>query len=498
MTTFVSGPTIVCSTAAALTAAPNASMLSGSLAYVVTFGAYWVLQATGPAPDAATVLAAADGRVWVRALSGVQESSQAQTAWFVDRQNSTGVASDENTGLSSAAPLLHKAEIVRRWGTPSPNLNAVNVLITYLSADTDNSDPGLFSPFFSAGATLKHIAALPAAGFTGSLLAVTAKNRAGNLALRSTFTTTTGAVAINMLLVNATRGNSRAFAQRNTGAGLWQISQPFAPYTGTGNPPNTEVDTWANGDAITGYALQNIDLALIGGQVVEYQAGFVIPSHIVQQLTIWDPQVGAFDPCVLAGQATGLLIEAVSLRATTCGGTQTLRWQLSNVSLNVEFIASGAGPVAEGPIIAGGILNGIFLADSPTLQGDTIVASTSTVFSNTLFNGPLFYDTGVVARLLGSCGGASGNPQYGVGKFNLVQGVMSYSGAAATLFALSGGLQINGATNAYSNATAAGLTTTHLVALTPANIDAAAGAAGFGGLAYVPGVGAFQQSGATP
>ena len=57
---------------------------------------------------------------------------------------------------------------------------------------------------------------------------------------------------------------------------------------------------------------------------------------------------------------------------------------------------------------------------------------------------------------------------------------------------------ITGSGSAYSNATSAGVVTTHLLALTPAALDAAAGAAGFGGLAYVPGVGSFTVGDVTP
>ena len=100
-----------------------------------------------------------------------------QTAWFVDPQNVTTTASDNNTGLTSGAALRTKAEIIRRWGTNSPILNGINVVITYLSADTNGNDPGIFKPFFLNGATLTHTSPLPTASFTGSLLAVTAKNQ---------------------------------------------------------------------------------------------------------------------------------------------------------------------------------------------------------------------------------------------------------------------------------------------------------------------------------
>ena len=295
-----SAGTIIVPNNAALTAlnvATPVALQQGQEAFVQSNGGVWTLNLVSALTVGNTVLSATGvaGAQWVRRnVNGYVPNALKQTAWFVDPQNVSGTASDENTGLDATHALVNKKEIFRRWGyTWSPNIVGINVLVTYLSPDSvgdgSGTDPGLFAPNLIQGATFKQIAVLPAATFTGTLLAVTAKSRAvGGTALRSTFTVATGAVAVNMMLVNATRGNSRAFAQRNTGAGLWQISQPFAPAAGVGFPSATEVDTWANGDAITGYALMPINIARVGGQVVDYQAGFAGPGHIVQQMSILD------------------------------------------------------------------------------------------------------------------------------------------------------------------------------------------------------------------
>lgn len=87
---------------------------------------------------------------------------------------------------------------------------------------------------------------------------------------------------------------------------------------------------------------------------------------------------------------------------------------------------------------------------------------------------------------------------YGPGSLDLFQGQVIFNLAnAVTTFPLAGGITIGAQANAYSNLTTGGVVATHRLALTPAHLDAAAGATGFGGLAYVPGVGGFF-TGAVP
>jgi hypothetical protein len=495
MTTFVSGPEIVCSSAAALTGTPNASMLSGSLAYVTTFGAFWVLQATGPAPDASTVLAAADGRVWVRALSGVQESSQAQTAWFVDPV----AGSDENTGLTSLTAVKHKAELARRWGTWSPTFNGATVTITYVSADAGGgNDPGQFAPVFLNGAVLVQTAALPATSFTGSLLAVTAKARASNQALNSTFTTTTGAIAANLLLVNATRGNSRAWAVRNLGAGNWLLSQPQAAFAGgTSFPANSEVDTWANGDAISGYALLNVDQAVIGGVAAGQQPGGAGPSHIVSNLTIFDPGVNS-DSCIVDPTALVSLVECGATRIVCTRPLGLVGGRLQVFNCDLQIGSTLQSNPNQGALITSGVLTGRLSHHWADYQSDVVFTSinNTTIIQNAQLSGVGQYLDGVTLKLVGWTQGV-GTVFYGSGTLNQVQGAFLYTGVAATQFPLSGGLQLAGVATGYSNVTTAGSTALHQLALTGANLDAAAGAAGFGGLAWGAGA-VFSKSGVQP
>jgi hypothetical protein len=63
--------------------------------------------------------------------SGSTSADLAATAWFVDPQNSSGVASDGNTGYTSGAPLLTLNKLFTRMGTT----NGQSVAITLMSSD---------------------------------------------------------------------------------------------------------------------------------------------------------------------------------------------------------------------------------------------------------------------------------------------------------------------------------------------------------------------------
>jgi hypothetical protein len=483
-------PTLLVTTPnlAGLAALSTVSLADGSEAFVQTVGAYFTLESTSTlAVDGITVIAAAGGGRWLRTLSGIQEIAIAQTAWFVDRV----AGNDENTGLTNVTALKTKAEIVRRWGTNAPTLTVL-VTITYLTADIDGSDPGLFFPTFVLGGGLLHTAPLPAPAFTGTLLAVTAKNSATNQALQSTFTPTTGAIALRMLLVNTTRGNSRAFAQRNTAGGTWQLTQPMVPFV-FGGFPTAEVNTWANGDAILGYILPNVCLSRIGGTQAEFGLAFG-PTHVVQQLAIFSANgFGAFycdlsayfclvDMIVPAG--TNLSVAGTPVQQAACTAQGCFINQVRTNGTELIF------NVAAGTIGTSSRLR------SSVLTLDVIVTGTVDLFDATQFSGPIFVDTGATLKAHGDTNFLAVAAVYGPGIYNQGSGTTNYTGTAATVLPIAT-LQLNGVATGYSNLTAVGLTAVHKLALTAANLDAAAGAAGFGGLAYA-GACAFSAAGIQP
>jgi len=68
--------------------------------------------------------------------------------WFIDPQNVTGHASDQNDGVTASTPLLTFAAVVERWGTESPVLRQ-NTTLFFLSSQTDDLDPVILNPILA-------------------------------------------------------------------------------------------------------------------------------------------------------------------------------------------------------------------------------------------------------------------------------------------------------------------------------------------------------------
>ena len=134
-----------------------------------------------------------------------------QPAWFVDPANASGLASDNNTGLTAAKPLLTFKEIVRRWGSSSPAL-AQDTTITFLSSQPDLgvNDPINITPQLTgAGASLFFVGGLTQVA-TDHITTYTARNRATGTLGTITGTTITDFTAYDNLLVNAETVGSTA------------------------------------------------------------------------------------------------------------------------------------------------------------------------------------------------------------------------------------------------------------------------------------------------
>jgi hypothetical protein len=489
-------------TGALLTASPIPSTGAGK-ALVATYGAEFTLQPAASNPLAPDVVLASSNVafVWVRSQTVMAAQAAAQLTWFVDRVG----GSNEATGLTGGTALKTKSEIVRRWGTRAPLINGIAVTITYLSPDVDGMDTGNFQPIFQNGGSLNHFAAFGAAAFTGTLLAVTPKSVAGNTALESTFTTTTGAMAANLILVNATRGNSRAIAVRNIAGGNWLLTQPLAPYVVNTNPVPTEVDTWANGDAISGFVPLAVDLAFIGGVCEELNQTTFQPAHVVQQITIFDPSTLLPSGSTLQVDtgAAPSFIDCVVQRNASLGGRgvapvapiefQGVAWTAgvdgtsgcNNVRFSGGYFGTGGSTVTQ--------IRGAQFAFDVILR----TANALGFFLDVQLTGSVFLDTGAIFNGRTVTQLQVSGKFYGSGTLNQQQGTCTYTGTAVAAF---NGvtLKLNGNTVGYSNLTTAGLVAVHGgIALTAAALDAAAGAAGFGGYAYGGGA-TFSGNGAQP
>ncbi|HLK37034.1 MAG TPA: hypothetical protein VKU41_09820 [Polyangiaceae bacterium] len=430
-------------------------------------------------------------------------------AWFIDPANSTGHASDNNPCTSASLPCLTFAEVGSRWGTYSPRLRQ-NTTLTFLSSHADNSDPVYLSPFIENGALVSVRGTLGAAQqvATGTLANVITKNRAAGQLLRATLP---AGAAADLLVVNATR-SSRAWIYKSAGGSDWYLSQPLAPVSA---PPAAlyppEVDTWANGDAVTLYQPVAVDLAQVTPVVADY-GGAAKNQLLVYGLKVLDPGgPSALDPTSASSDV--YFAETTLQRAMLLGVAAA---KMPPVFVNVDFVSVAASgvldPGSQIPLF-GGVLRGVTTSTGvpayPDLRGahldaDVICASRCGMTGGSY--GTVFVDSG--DRLTwkddeGIFDGTYGGPTlWGPGAVDVygharLQYPAGANKAQAT-FLQSGGLTINGSSTACSPAGADAGAWKCGVAITPAHLDAPVSAGGFGGTAVNPGGGSISNQGVIP
>lgn len=92
-----------------------ANMVEGAIAYVASVGDFFALKQSSIATTATTIVTASGkvGYQWHR-LNIVNLIWAARSAWFIDPQNSSTTANDENDGATTSTPLLSWQELARR------------------------------------------------------------------------------------------------------------------------------------------------------------------------------------------------------------------------------------------------------------------------------------------------------------------------------------------------------------------------------------------------
>jgi hypothetical protein len=438
-----------------------------------------------------------------------------QATWFIDPQNVTGLASNRNSGLDSTHPLLTFGEILSRWGTSTPLLSGfASCTITFLSGHLDTTDPVICAPFCD-GVLFSIQGSLPTPTGTGALSGLVAKNIPTNQALNANLPAGT---LPGSLIINTTRANSYARAFKNLGGSLWLISQPIAatavPFTG--NP--TQNNAWANTDNVNVYSpstqgpstanVYNINIVLFAPVITNLNGGFNNVPHLAN-LNISDLNAGAFgfDTAQLGGgviylncssskrlELNASLQAIANTRFTGCDIGQGLNG--GSASQLTVFMAGQYRLVNNGwPIGAQFDCDFVFAGQVSAYDAVGIGGfGLGTVYVDGGFIKP-YATFGIMS--LHTTYNSGQAAVYGSGGVD-VKGALYYLGTAVNSFPCAGGLKITGSANAYSNATSGGVVTTHLLAITPAALDAAAGAAGFGGLAYIPGGGSIGVLSATP
>lgn len=429
-------------------------------------------------------------------------------AWFVDPSGANG-GSDANAGTSAAAPLKTWARLQALWGTSSPVLRQTTT-VTFLSSHVDNTDPVVWTPLLVGNgcAVLQGANPVPVPTvFTRSA----ARNRAAgaNSLLAGSFSV--GVPAAGLLVQNLAAGkSSRAWIYKSVGGGNFAMTQPLAPQT----PPFpagatlAQVNTWATGDAVQ-------LLTPIAVNVVEFVptlADFVLPSFLncgfLYQLTLFDPQGAGTDNVFLGCLVK--IFECNTQRTIVVSGAPGQ--PLAGFALQCinDFNNGGMVAVANGVQSFGGCITNAATQAGSTWGGgagqhvwddDFILGGFATCPLGGAV-GPIFLDTGggIIVNngdLLCSANAGSGIAAivYGAGASTfLMRGTSRLCNTTGNTFVATltapgtiTGVNLNGGTAAHSVISGAPDVFNGGIATTPANLDAAAGAAGFGGLAFVPG-----------
>lgn len=185
------------------------------------------------------------------------------TNWYIDGLN----GSDSNNGVSPSTPVKTAKAIVSKWGRNDPDLPQ-NVTINVLRGQTLGAEQTTLKPNFPNGHGLR-ILGTPLFLATKSLGAVTAKNRATGVLLQCAGFTGFNANQ-NLLVINNTRGGSRAIVRNVAGdvATLWQPLSPMTYGTDSAYFPQPPLhDDWALNDNISIYQLpllNIVDIACTG------------------------------------------------------------------------------------------------------------------------------------------------------------------------------------------------------------------------------------------
>jgi hypothetical protein len=312
-------------------------------------------------------------------------ASWKQASWYVDPQNTSTCASDNNRtcslstcGTSGDGPCLTYQSIATRWGTYSPRLQQVTV-VNYMSAPSSGglNDPIYATPYPEQNNTYLGIScALGAAQqtSTGTITVVSSKVRTKGSSTLLTVTYPSGAAA-NNIAVNSTHA-SRAIVYATSG-GSFTTSQPYA----AANPASfitsfTEVDTWTTGDTVTTYAPIVINMPQFLPAPFTFTSGGSFRSGYVYNCNVSNPgnveanttQINSF-VSVFESVFTSILNVQ-----NTSGYQNRGQFILENSSFSSVNTPPGYRDITS--LIVGGVFQEGGSINAPTIGGDVILGQT--------------------------------------------------------------------------------------------------------------------------
>jgi len=443
---------------------------------------------------------AVHGALMASPTSPVVPASWTIPAWYVDNANSSGCASDSSSGTSATCtggcvlgacpsgigPLLTYQELlVHRWGCQGNPAACPRILqattITFLSSDAA-SDPVYLFPAIENGQYLQ-VGGTPTQVCSGAITVNAAKNR--TTGTRLTATVCSGAT-VGELAVNATHP-SAAWTDTLVAGSEFTFSQPLQRVTSpwSGVDPN-EVDTWATSDVVAIYTLPTAYVFTAQPQIGQ-------ASDTLGTLYLYDLVVAGANPNIRQ-----VPNEVHFTSAFTSFGT-------SDAVINCVVDGSAFAPDPIGQSSQANFKGGILrqpdlLTYAPMgIEGGTLVEGLGIESQNSGINdvyvasGAILSTGGsVVVSTYGSTGPASTTPfVWGPGTFNVDPpsvALIDANTSSPTLLVTS--TTLDSLANACSLTNASPGVWHCGIAVSGTNIDAPAGAAGFGGAALDP-VGAY-------
>jgi hypothetical protein len=425
--------------------------------------------------------------------------------WFLDPNNGTGCASDNNNGTSATCgalgvgPLRTWGELnVHRWGClgnpiACPQLRQ-DTTVNFLSSQPDNSDPVAFTPLLGNGATASIVGRLLSATST-TLTGVTPKNRSvgANSPLNVVFGAPITPGTNPLVQNNAVGKSSMAWVWTTTGA--ITMTQPLVPSTIGGTLAPAEVDTWAPTDPVQRWTLTQVNLVKVQPTVDNLSLSEVNLFHLnVHAYT------ANFDSLSLSGDAvvsqesvfekfiTGPSAFLEFINCLLSGGgffTGPTGWNGGGAnksgSIDIESLGINNPTFMDGDILLGEPpFSSVTINGGQTLWGFVYIGwfveigPTGRVSLQTLnYGGHVVYaNPGGFFKLLGV---AQLNNNSDAGFVPAITGAQFYSP----------GIILNELATANSETTSGGVMTIHTgIHLTPATLDVSAPDGGFGGLAW--------------
>jgi hypothetical protein len=442
-----------------------------------------------------------------------------QASWFIDPQNISGTASDSNNGNSRTTALLtFCGGMISKLGTCSPILKQ-NTTITFMSAQTDNSDPIIFNPTMVGGVLVLQGDVLTAQKIgSGSLASVISKNRSTPQLLKADLG---ASFAVGSLVKNTQSGKtSFAWIYQLVSGTTYLLSQPFTLVTVPVDLATTipsEVDTWANSDTFEVYKLLKVFLVKVDPVIGEYNSTTVFaPPVQIYHLDTFDFSLQA-NTSLGSGMSLIETAFSTSLQDQSKNIDESTQWFNVAILSGVNSLTNPLTAVVGGMILCGTEGSTVFYG---SIDGDCILDSgTNDIWKlgAPTGEGPTGFATGAPSLGLVYLAGASAHYEL-EGDVNCVQGyvpnatkiwgpgILNVQGRSRVYYAAGAGkaaatfliptILINGRTKANpfnpTNGTWHGEIT-----VTVTSLDAAFSSTGFGGNAINPS-GAAITNQATP